>query len=298
MKVLIAGADGFLGTSLAAELRPAGHEVWRLGRRPTAAPNELVWDGETSGAWTRQIEGMDAIVNVTGYSLANWPWTAARKRRFLDSRVKPAAALSAAIRQAKHPPRVFLQTSGINFYGLRGKDAAEESSAPGEDFLAHLCVEWESASAGVEAAGVRRIITRNAVVLDARNGLLPLMALPVRLFLGGRLGAGSQAMCWVHIADYLGAVKFLLENSQASGPYNVVAPTSTSSEQFVKSLAAVLHRPYWLPAPGFLLRLGLGEMSVLIAEGRYSRPAGLERLGYRFRFPTVDSALNDLFVGR
>ncbi len=292
---MIAGADGFLGNALTSELRSAGHEVWRLSRRAAASQNHVVWDGETAGAWVGQIEGMDAIVNVTGYSLAHWPWTAARKQRFIDSRVRPAAALTTAISRLRQPPQVYLQASGINFYGLRGNDVADESSPPGDDFLARLCVKWEAASAGVEAAGVRRIITRNAVVLDSRSGLLPLMALPVRLFLGGRLGEGSQAMSWVHIADYLAAVMQLLEHPEARGVYNIIAPTATSSQQFMRSLAAALQRPYWFPTPSFLLKLALGEMSVLILDGRYSQPARLEEIGYRFRFPTVEAALDNLF---
>lgn len=293
---MIAGGRGFLGSALGAALESSGHEVWRLSRERPRSPSELTWDGVNQGAWSSRLEGMDAVVNVTGYSLAHWPWTAAVKKRFIDSRVQPTRALTTAISELNHAPRVFLQASGINFYGLTETATADETSGPGEDFLARLCVEWESASAGLEAGGIRRIITRNAVVLDARTGLLPLMALPVRLFVGGRLGAGSQAMCWVHVEDYLGAAMFLLENAQAQGIYNLVAPMATSSEDFVRSLAAVLHRPYWMPAPEPILRLALGEMSVLITKGRPSQPKRLEELGYRFRFPTLDFALKNLYA--
>ncbi len=244
------------------------------------------------------MAAVDAVVNVTGYSLANWPWTRGRKQRFLASRIVPTRALAAAVLQSEPRPRIFVQTSGINYYGLSGATPADESTPPAADFLAQLSVAWEAASETVESANVRRVITRNAVVLDRHGGLLPIMALPVRLFLGGRLGDGRQAMCWIHISDYLDSLLFLMENGKARGAYNLVAPTPTSSEEFVRALASTLHRPYWLPAPATLLRLGLGEMSALVAAGRFSRPQRLEELGYKFRFPSIEPALKDLYQGR
>ncbi len=239
---------------------------------------------------------MDAVVNVAGYSLAHWPWTRGRKLRFIDSRVDPTRALADAVVRSRSRPSVFLQTSGVNYYGLQSESIADEATPPAEDFLAQLTVAWEAASEEVEAAGgVRRIIMRNAVVLDANRGLLPVMTLPTRLFLGGRLGAGSQALCWIHIVDYLEAALFLIENPLARGAYNVVSPEPTSSVQFTRALAATLRRPDWLPAPAALLRLVLGEMSVLVSAGRYCRPRRLEEAGFRFHFREIESALGNLY---
>lgn len=281
---------------LTQALKEAGHETLWLTRQPVREHAYLTWDGETQGPWSAKVGEVDAVVNVTGYSLAHWPWTGSRKRRFIDSRVKPARALATAVLQAARKPQVFLQTSGVNFYGLAG-EAADESSAPADDYLARLSVEWEAASQEVESGGVRRVITRNAVILDAHAGMLPIMALPVRLFAGGRLGDGRQIVPWIHAADYAAAATFLLQQAGAQGPYNIAAPTQTSTDEFMRALASTLRRPYWLPVPGFMLRTLLGEMHVLVTAGRHSQPRRLQEAGFRFRFPTIQSALADIYGG-
>jgi uncharacterized protein (TIGR01777 family) len=232
---------------------------------------------------------------MTGYGLEHWPWTRSKKQRFIDSRVLPGRALASAIKACARCPRVFLQISGINYYGLRGEGVADESSPPADDFLAQLAVQWEAASQSVEEFGVRRVVARTAVVLARRGGLFPLMALPVRLFLGGPLGSGGQAMAWIHLADQIGAIRFLLAHEQARGAFNLIAPTPTSNAEFMRTLAGILHRPYWFPTPKVLLRMVLGEMSMLVVEGRSSWPKRLMELGYQFQFPTIGQALRDLF---
>lgn len=265
-----------------------------MTRRPRQAPNELEWDGRTESRWTEQLSQVDAVVNMTGYGLEHWPWTPGNKRRFLESRVGPGRLLASAMVRSPHRPRVFLQISGINYYGLRGPSPADETTPAAEDYLARLTVEWEAATRAVEECGVRWIGARSGVVLDRQDGLLPLMSLPVRLFLGGRLGNGQQATAWVHVADHAVALRFLLEHEETSGVYNLVAPTPTSNARFMQAMASALRRPYWLAAPAFLLRIVLGEMSVLVVCGRYCKPARLLDLGFDFRFPTIESALDDL----
>ncbi len=294
MKILVAGGSGFMGTAFSKSLQSNGHEVWILTRRTPKGPNQIRWDGVTTKGWGERVNEMDAIVNMTGYGLEHWPWTKSQKKRFLDSRVLPGLALASAIKESTRRPRVFLQISGINHYGLRGEGIADESTPPADDFLAQLTVKWEDATRAVDDLGVRRIVARTAVVLASRGGLFPLMALPVRLFAGGPLGSGKQAMPWIHIADHLNALRFLLENDKASGVFNLIAPTPTSSAEFVRAIAKTLHRPYWFPAPAFLLRALLGEMNVLILEGRYARPKRLQELGYQFQFPNIETALADL----
>jgi hypothetical protein len=238
---------------------------------------------------------MDAIVNATGYGLEHWPWTRLHKRRFLESRVRPGQLLTSAVLNSTGRLKVFLQISGINYYGLRGDAVADESTPAGSDYLARLTVDWEAATRALEEAGIRRIVARSGIVLDGHGGLLPLMALPVRFFLGGRLGNGEQAVAWIHRADEVGALRFLLENEKASGVYNLVAPTPTSNEQFMQTLALAVGRPYWLRIPGFVLRSALGEMSGLVVDGRYSRPRRLLDLGYSFEFATIEAALRSIF---
>jgi uncharacterized protein (TIGR01777 family) len=295
MKVLIAGGSGFMGTALTQSLRADGHEIWILTRRQPASSNEFHWDGRETDEWSRHVEEVDAVVNMTGYGLEHWPWTRSKKQRFIDSRVLPGRALASAIKACARCPRVFLQISGINYYGLRGEGVADESSPPADDFLAQLAVQWEAASQSVEEFGVRRVVARTAVVLARRGGLFPLMALPVRLFLGGPLGSGGQAMAWIHLADQIGAIRFLLAHEQARGAFNLIAPTPTSNAEFMRTLAGILHRPYWFPTPKVLLRMVLGEMSMLVVEGRSSWPKRLMELGYQFQFPTIGQALRDLF---
>lgn len=300
MKVLIAGGSGFLGGALTKSLLANGHRVWILTRAPqkTRVPvgaQVVRWDGNTTDGWGALVNEADAIVNLCGKTLASWPWTEATRRAFYQSRIKPGLALAAAIREAAQRPRVLLQASGINRYGLRG-DLADESTPPADDFLARLTVEWEDATKSVEELGVRRVIVRSAVVLGRKGeGMLPLMALPVRLFLGGPLGDGKQAMPWIHIEDEAGAMQFLLENEQARGAYNLIAPQADSSDDFMRALARQLHRPYWFPTPAFLLRIVLGGMSVLVLDGRFAQPKRLTESGYRFQFPALEDALKDLF---
>ena len=166
---------------------------------------------------------------------------------------------------------------------------------PADDYLAQLTVAWEDATKSVEDVGVRHVVCRTAVVLAGDAILMRLMALPVRLYLGGRFGSGEQAMPWIHIDDQIGAIRFLMKNPDAKGPYNLVAPQTTSNAEFMRTLAKVLKRPYWFPYPKFLLRLVLGEMSVMVTEGRFSRPERLFEIGYNIRFSNLEEALRDIF---
>lgn len=299
MNVLIAGGSGFLGRALTRSLAGDGHRVWILTRSDHISQNaqSIRWDGRTDAGWGERVSEMDAIVNLAGKTLASWPWTPATKRAFIESRVQPGRALAEAVLKADRPPRVFVQASGINHYGLHG-DVADETTPPGDDFLACLTVEWEDATKSVETRGVRRVITRSAVVLDRIGGMLPLMAMPVRLFLGGPLAGGKHAMPWIHLADEIGAIRFLMDHEQAHGPFNLIAPTPTSSAEFMRILAKRLRRPYWFPTPAFLLKLVLGGMSDLVARGRFAIPGRLTGLGYRFQFAGPDEALADLYSYR
>ena len=245
--------------------------------------------------WLTEV---DVIVNLCGLNLINWPWTKSKKLRFLDSRVDAGRALASAVEQAYHRPSVFIQMSGINYYGLSGDEIADERTTPGDDYLAQLTVGWEELTDRVSDFGVRRVVCRTAVVLARNAVLFWLMALPVRLFFGGHFGNGRQALPWIHIEDVLGAMKFFLDNSDSSGVYNLIALQQTSNTEFMQTLAAAYDRPYWFSVPAILLRLVLGEMSVLITKGRYVRPRNLMRSGYMFHFPELSSALHDLVTNR
>jgi uncharacterized protein (TIGR01777 family) len=238
---------------------------------------------------------MDAVVNLTGFGLEHWPWTRRQKARFESSRVLPGKALVSAIEAASRRPKVFLQISGINHYGLRGEGVTDESTPGANDYLAQLTVKWEAATRSVEEIGVRHVVARTAVILAKKGGLFPLMALPIRLFFGGKLGDGTQAMPWIHLADTVRAMSFLLQGERSRGPYNLIAPSLTSNAEFMRKVAAALHRPYWFHVPKFLLKLALGEMSVLITEGRYSKPRRLLEEGFEFKYPAIEKALEAIY---
>ncbi len=296
MNVMIAGGSGFLGSALTKSLLADGHKVFILTRGGSAAPGAqaVKWDAKTTSGWGHLVNEMDVIIHLAGRTLASWPWTASTKREFHDSRVFPGLALAQAILEATQRPGIFIQQSGINHYGLHGS-LADESTPPADDFLAQLTVKWENATKSVEELGVRRVVIRTAPALDKKGGLMPLMALPVKLFVGGPLGGGKFAIPWIHIHDWVGAVRYLIANENTRGAYNLIAPTPTSSADFYRALASVLHRPYWFPTPAFLLRTLLGEMSVLVLEGRFAQPKRLTESGYQFQFAGAREALSDLF---
>ncbi len=296
MNILIAGGSGFLGRALTQSLLKDGHKVFILTRGASVADGAqaVQWDAKTTSGWGHLVNEMDVVIHLAGRTLATWPWTAAVKRDFHDSRVIPGLALARAVLEATQRPGLFIQSSGINYYGLHGAPA-NESTPPGDDFLAQLSVKWEDATRSVEDLGVRRVVIRTSVVLGKGAGLLPLMSLPVKLFVGGPLGNGKFAMPWIHVNDWVGAVRFLIDNKEARGAYNLIAPEPTSSADFMRALAGALHRPYWFPTPAFLLRTLLGEMSVLVVEGRFAQPERLIKARYRFQFSGLREALADLF---
>jgi uncharacterized protein (TIGR01777 family) len=296
MNVLIGGGTGFLGAALAHRLRADGHKVFILTRRKPRQPNQFHWDGITTEGWGHLINEMDAVVNFAGWSTSHWPWTNARKKQFVDSRVLPGRAFVSAIASATRRPRVYLQTSGINHYGLRGSTIADESTPPADDFLAQLTVQWEAATQPLEELGVRRVVMRSAVVLARRGGLFPLMALPARLFFGGRFGSGVQAFPWIHIEDHVRAMRFLLENENARGAFNLIAPETSSNAEFMREVCKALARPYWFHLPEFLLRTVLGEMSVMLVDGRFAQPKRLLESGFEFQYGNLRGALRNLFA--
>lgn len=299
MNVLITGGTGLIGRALAKSLLADGNKIWILTRSPEQAILPLGctavgWDGRTAQGWGELVNEMDAIVNLAGVNTASWPWTEKRKQSFWNSRVWAGQAVAEAVRLAKKRPAVLIQSSGINHYGLRGS-VADESTPPAEDFLARLTVAWELSSQPVEELGVRRAIIRTSVVLSRDSIIMKLMELSVRLFVGGRIGLGQQTFPWIHIADEIRAIRFLLDDERARGPFNLIAPESTSNAQFTRALAKQLKRPYWFPVPAFLMRLVLGEMSTMVLEGRPAQPKRLLEAGFEFAHPTLESALKALY---
>ena len=301
MRVVIAGGTGLIGRALVRALVDGGDSVVVLTRRPerTAGLPDGVeavgWDGRTLGPWVERLEGADVLVNLAGANIGAGRWTAARKALLRESRLASTGALVEALRRLSARPRVFLQASAVGYYGpCAPEEEVTEDHPPGDDFLGRLAREWEAASAPAEELGVRRVLLRTGVVLSREGGALPRMLLPFRLGLGGRLGSGRQPFPWIHIADEVGAIRFLMEREGARGPYNLTAPNPVSNAEFTRILARVLGRPALIPVPAFALRLAFGEMGDLLLTGQRAVPRRLLEAGYAFRFPDLEAALRDL----
>ncbi len=204
-------------------------------------------------------------------------------------------AIAEAFQKVDKKPSVLIQSSGVGYYGPRGKETITEDAPVGNDFMAGVASAWEASTREVELLGVRRAIIRTSLVLDAHQGVLPLMALPVRLFAGGPLGNGQQGVSWIHIQDEVRAIRFLLENDRARGVFNLSAPNPLSNAEFIRALAKALARPYWIPAPAFALRPFLGDMSTLLLDGQYVIPQRLVELGFTFNFESAADAFRQLF---
>ncbi len=301
MNILISGGTGFIGTALTNSLLEDGHKVWILSRSPARARlrpglQVLGWDGYSSQSWQAEFENMDAVVNLAGETVGRWPWNDARKASIISSRLRAGEAMAQAFEKAQRKPAVLIQSSGIGFYGALGTRPVDESAPAGKDFMAFVANEWEASSAGVDALqNVRRVVIRTGLVLDPKEGVLPLMAMPVRLFAGGRLGSGQQGVSWIHIEDEVRAIRFLIDDSRASGSYNLTAPVPVSNADFIRALASALGRPYWMPAPAFALKLILGEMSTLLLDGQFATPQRLLDLGFHFNYEQASQALQALY---
>ncbi len=308
MRCILAGGTGLIGTALATELVADGHEVIALSRTPESRgdlPEDVRvvgWDARTAEGWGHLVEGAGAIVNLAGANLAGkgflpTRWTDERKRVIRDSRVNSGRAVVAAVQLAMKKPRVLVQSSGVGYYGARGDEPVTEETDAGDDFLARLAAdEWEPSTEQVEEMGVRRVLVRSGAVLSAREGALPRLVLPFRLFVGGTLGRGGQWHSWIHLQDEVRAIRFLVEHEEASGPFNLTAPHPVTDAEFGRTLGKVLNRPSWLHIPGFAMRLAFGQVSEVLLEGQRAMPRRLLELGFEFQFPELEAALRDLLA--
>ncbi len=304
MRVIIAGGSGFLGSALTASLTGAGHHVTILTRRmpavsPTDHVSHVTWrpDG-TVGAWAEACEGADAVVNLAGESIAGARWTAARKVALADSRVRPTQSLARFVAAASPRPSLFVSGSAIGYYGPRGDDTLSEEAPAGTGILADIGRRWEDAAAPAAGGGTRLAILRTGIVLDAREGALAKMLLPFRLGVGGPMGTGRQYMSWIHRDDWIALVRWLIDTPGLAGPFNATAPAPATNAEFARTLGQVLRRPAFAPAPGFVLRLALGEMAgPLLLDSQRVVPARALEAGFVFRYPALEAALRNLIGG-
>ncbi|SEC18881.1 hypothetical protein SAMN04489727_2886 [Amycolatopsis tolypomycina] len=288
MRVLIAGASGLIGSALGERLRREGHEVRRLVRREARAGGEFRWDPPSGTIANGAFEGVDAVVNLGGRPLFPGRWSAMRKQQLVDSRVEPTEVLAEAV--AEHGVGVLVNASAVGYYGNTGASTVDESAPRGGGFLASLCEGWEAATAGAGDARVVKI--RTGLVLSRKGGLYGTLRPLFALCLGGRLGDGRQYMPWIALEDEVGAIVHVLTHDDVSGPVNLTGPAPVTNAEFTRAVGRALHRPapWWVP--GVALKAVLGQAGEEMALfGQRAVPAVLERSGYAFRHPTVDSAL-------
>ncbi|MCX8061666.1 MAG: TIGR01777 family oxidoreductase [Anaerolineales bacterium] len=313
MKITIAGGSGFIGTALSSLLVQNNHQVIILSRRgsrdyqasSTLKPNPfyLYWDGANIGDWVAAIHESDAVINLAGENIGGKNilevitkrWTPQFKEALRKSRISSGKALSEAIEQSPTKPQVFIQASAVGYYGSHPHREMDEDTAPGDDFLAKLCVEWENSTAELDQMGIRRVITRIAGVVMALNGgSLPFILLPYRFFLGGPLGNGKQWVSWIHLQDLIRAMVFLLETPQAKGPFNLCAPQPVTSQELSKVIGRVMRKPSFFPTPEIFFRSIFGEKADLLLSSQKQVPKKLLELGFEYQYPTAESALMNL----
>jgi uncharacterized protein (TIGR01777 family) len=299
MKLVIAGATGFIGSILMDRLWNQFHDLTLLSRKPPAEVNVtkkqwFAWQPGFGGEWEKAVDGADGIINFAGEPIAGKRWSAAQKEILRSSRTDATKSLVNAIANAKVKPKFLINASAVGYYGPRGEELVTESTGPGHDFLSRLCVEWENEAKEAEALGVRVALLRTGIVLAKGKGALAKIVRPFKIFFGGPLGRGQQWMPWIHIEDEIGLISYLIENAEARGPFNGTAPNPVTMNEFSKTLGDVLNRPSWARVPPSFLALTLGEMSEMLLNGQRAIPEAALKLGYAFKYPELAEGLRAL----
>jgi uncharacterized protein len=299
MKVAITGGTGFIGSRLVERLQTDGHRVLLLVRNVPKAQQrfpkaEIVsYTPKISGPWQQAIAGCDGVVNLAGEPIAN-RWTENSKQEILESRQLGTQKIVEAIAQANPKPAVLVNASAVGYYGTSETAVFNETSSPGNDFLAQVCQAWEAEAEKVKASGTRLAIVRIGIVLGPEGGVLARMMFPFQLFAGGPLGDGKQWVAWVHRDDLVSLILKALTDSSVAGVLNGTAPNPVSMGQLCRELGNIIQRPSWLPVPAFALELLLGEASKLVLEGQNVRPQKTEAMGFQFQYPTIEAALSQI----
>ena len=308
MKIVIAGGSGFLGSPLAEMYAEDGHDVRMLTRSlesgetrhdpGTGVPGitRVGWkaDGK-SGPWAAALEGAGGVVNLAGESLASRRWSEESKKRFRDSRILSTRSLAEAIRAAATPPAVLISGSAVGFYGPWDERPLTENDPPGTDFLARLCADWEQEARQAERPGTRLALLRTGIVLERSGGALPEMMRPFRFFVGGPLGSGRQYVSWIHRLDWIEIVRWIVQTPAVSGPVNATAPHPVTNRHLSRALGHAMHRPSLLPAPGFAVKIVVGEFADSVLTGQRVLPARAQKDGYHFRYPEIEQAFRGIF---
>ncbi len=301
MKIFITGGTGFVGRHLVSRLLGEGHTLTVLSRSEKASDrlpggtSIVPGDPTEAGAWRDSVKGQDCIINLAGTSIFS-RWTPETKKLIRESRISTTRNIVDAIEPARGEDVVLFSTSAVGYYGFHGDEELTEESPPGDDFLARVAVEWENEALRAEGKGARVVITRFGIVLGEKGGALTQMTSIFRKYLGGPLGSGKQWFSWIHMGDLVGAFLFLMAHHEISGPVNLTAPNPIRNEELAKAIGKAMHRPSFLPAPGFMLKLLLGEFGSVLLEGQRVIPRKLLDNGYVFIYPEIGGALQSLIM--
>lgn len=296
MRVLISGVTGFIGSRLAATLSQTGHQIWGLSRDPEAARKKVpqlseafAWNPVAQQPPGNALADVDAVVHLAGEPVTG-RWTDKKMQRIRDSRVLGTRHLVKAMAGSKRPP-VLVNGSAIGYYGDRGDTELTVDSGPGDDFLAETCQQWEAEARKADELGVRVVIVRTGIVLGDDGGALEAMLTPFKLGVGGPLGSGKQWWSWIHRDDLVGILQSAVEEGSMQGVYNGTAPNPMRQKEFGKVLGKVLHRPAFMPAPAFALKIVLGGFSTELLSSKRVLPRRLDESGFDFRYPQLEAAL-------
>ncbi|MER2078784.1 TIGR01777 family oxidoreductase [Psychrobacillus psychrotolerans] len=297
MKIAITGGTGFVGSELTELLLQKGHDVYILSRSKQGTEHGITyvpWLSENANP-EKQLEGIDAFVNLAGESINNGRWTEVQKQKIYDSRMQTTDELLRILDLLTVKPKVLVNASAIGIYPASTSTRyTEKSNEVGTDFLARTVRDWELKAKSAEELQIRVAYGRFGIILGKSEGALPLMALPYKLFVGGPIGTGDNWMSWVHVKDVASALLFAIEQP-INGPFNITAPHAKKMNDFGKTLATVLKRPHYFPVPSFALKFALGEKSQLVIEGQHVIPQVLLDEGYTFHFPNLESALRAIY---
>ena len=298
-RIVIAGGSGFIGRALAQEFSAQNFEVIILTRTPRARTGnvrEVEWDGKHIGEWIQNLDGAEAVINLTGKNI-NCPHTPENLRAIIASRVNSVNVIAAALEHVKNPPRVWVQASAVGFYGDTGNNSVDENSSVGSDALAKICEQWEAAFDHASTPKTRKVALRIGFVLGRDGGALPVLSKLTKWFLGGAVGNGQQYISWIHLADLVQMFVSVVKLEKLAGTFNAVAPDAVNNADFMRELRRALHRPWCPPAPEFAVRFGAwlmkSEASLALISQRCAPEKFLE-LEFQFQFPQLRGALEDL----
>lgn len=302
VRIIVAGAYGFIGKALCFRLLKENYEVIALSRNLEKAKKifgtqvkVVEWDAKSSEGWQDYANGAYAVVNLAGENIGSGRWTPKKKQAILQSRLDVGRAVVEAAKSVEKKPGVIIQASAIGYYGSRGDEIIDESSSPGEGFLAEVVKKWELSTQEVESQNIRHVIIRSGVVLGGVGGAFLRLVKPFRLFVGGHLGSGKQWFSWIHLEDEVNAILFLMQKENLQGVFNLTAPYQMRQKDFARIMGKIMKRSSWLPVPGLVLRLFFGEMAKeMLLSGQKVYPRRLLEAGYRFLYPEAEFAIKEI----